>query len=125
MDKKTIIICDDNDPLVGILSQFLRKNGFDVLTASDGGEGLQLARSSSPDLLLLDLEMPGVDGMGVLRGLSDLPGKRPYTVVISAQEQPGRKEAALALGAREFWNKPFSAAMLLERIRGLVSQGQV
>lgn len=124
MDKKTIIICDDNDPYVAVMSQVLKKNGYDVLTASDGGEGLELVRSAHPDLLLLDLEMPGVDGMGVLRGLSDIADK-PYTVVISAQEAPARKEAALAAGAREFWTKPFNPAALIKRIQSLIAEGQL
>lgn len=124
MDKTTIIICDDNDPLVGVMSQFLRKNGYDVLTASDGNEGLELVRSAQPDLLLLDLEMPGVDGMGVLIGLAQLP-ERPYTVVISAQEAPARREAALAMGAQEFWAKPFSAATLLKHIQALAAEGRL
>jgi DNA-binding response OmpR family regulator len=125
MDKKTIIICDDNDPLVMIMSQFLRKNGYTVMTASDGREGLDLARSSRPDLLLLDLEMPGLDGMGVLKALSEMEGKKPYTVVITAQEGAQRKQAALALGAGEYWTKPFNAGLLLKRLQSLAAEGRL
>lgn len=124
MEKTTIIICDDNDPLVSIMSQFFRKNGYEVLTASDGAEGLELLRSARPGLLLLDLEMPGVDGLGVLKGMAQLE-TRPYTLVISSQETAGRKEAALALGAKEYWTKPFSAAALLKHVQGLLAEGRL
>lgn len=125
MGKKTIIICDDNDPLVTVMSQFFRKNGYSVMTACDGREGLELTRSSHPDLLLLDLEMPGLDGMGVLHGLAELEGKKPYTVVVTAQESAERKQAALDLGAGECWTKPFNAGLLLKRLESLAAEGRI
>jgi two-component system KDP operon response regulator KdpE len=125
MSKKTIIICDDNDPLVLVMSQVLGRHGYNVMTAGDGREGLDLARKSAPDLLLLDLEMPSLDGLGVLRGLGELAGKRPYTVVLSAHEGPEKRKEVLDLGAHEFWGKPFNAASLLSRIEALITEGLI
>lgn len=123
MSKKTIIICDDNDPLVQVMKQVLIKQGYEVMTAGDGEEGLDLVRAAKPDLLLLDLEMPALDGLGVLRALGASEAKRPYTVVVSAQEGEVKRSQALALGADELWKKPFNAAELVARIESLIGKG--
>lgn len=119
-----IFICDDNAALVALMQHLLRKRGFSVMTAGDGTEGLQLLRTTVPDLLLLDLAMPGVDGLAVLEGLRDLSAKPPYTIVVSGQEGDMR-DRATALGANEVWKKPFNAADLIGRIDGLIAQGAI
>lgn len=125
MTKKTIIICDDNDPLAAVMKQVLVKHGYEVMTAGDGREGLDLVRAAKPDLLLLDLEMPALDGLGVLASLKELAGKRPYVIVVSAQEGEDKRRRARDLGAAEVWTKPFNAADLVRRVGDLVGQGLV
>lgn len=123
--KRMIVICDDNAALAALMQHLLRKKGFSVMTAGDGGEGLELVRATSPDLLLLDLAMPGTDGLAVLDAMRTLESKRPYTIVISGQEGKDSREKATELGAQEVWRKPFNAADLIGRIGALIEQGAI
>lgn len=123
--KKMIVICDDNAALVVLMQHLLRKKGFSVMTAGDGSEGLEMIRTAVPDLLLLDLAMPGTDGLAVLETMQNITGKRPYTIVISGQEGKETRARATALGAKEVWKKPFNAAELIGRIEGLIAQGAI
>lgn len=125
MSKKTIIICDDNDPLAAVMKQVLFKHGYEVMTAGDGLEGLDLVRAAKPDLLLLDLEMPELDGLGVLSFLKKMEGKRPYVVVVSAHEGAEKRRQAMELGAGEVWTKPFNSSELVARIGTLIDKGLV
>lgn len=124
-DKKVIVVCDDNAALSALMQHLLRKKGFRVMTAGDGSEGLELLRSTAPDLLLLDLAMPGTDGLEVLRTMATLSGKRPYTIVVTGQEGKEAAGQATELGAREVWKKPFNAADLIGRIEGLIAEGAI
>ncbi len=123
VEKKMIVICDDNAALAVLMQHLLRKKGFRVMTAGDGSEGLALLRANAPDLLLLDLAMPGTDGAAVLEAMKSLAGKRPYTIVISGQKGRETLDRAAALGADETWKKPFNAADLIGRIEALIAQG--
>lgn len=123
--KRMIVICDDNAALAALMQHLLRKQGFSVLTAGDGSEGLDLLRATAPDLLLLDLAMPGTDGLAVLDALRSLECKRPYTIVISGQEGKDVRARASDLGAKEVWKKPFNAADLISRIGALIAQGAI
>ena len=123
--KRMIVICDDNAALAALMQHLLRKHGFSVLTAGDGSEGLELVRATAPDLLLLDLAMPGTDGLAVLDAMSRLEGKRPYTIVVSGQEGKDTMARAADLGAKEVWKKPFNAADLIGRIGALIAQGTI
>lgn len=120
-----IVVCDDNAALSALMQHLLRRKGFKVMTAGDGGEGLELVRSTAPDLLLLDLAMPGTDGLAVLETLQALAGKRPYTIVVTGQEGKDAAGRATELGAREVWKKPFNAADLIGRIEGLIAAGAI
>jgi DNA-binding response OmpR family regulator len=125
ISKKMIVICDDNAALAVLMKHLLQKRGFSVQTAGDGSEGLNLVRTTSPDILLLDLAMPGTDGLSVLESMKGLSGKRPYTIVITGQKRADGQERAAALGANEIWNKPFNTAELIGRLEGLITQGKI
>ena len=124
MSKRTVVICDDNATLLVLMKHLLTKGGLSVLTAADGSEGMDLIKSTNPDLLLLDLHMPGTDGTAVLEQLGKHAGKKPYVVVITAHVGE-KRDQAVALGAHEVWSKPFNAADLLSRIEALVKQGVI
>jgi len=124
-EKKMIVVCDDNAALSSLMQHLLRKKGFRVMTAGDGGEGLELVRTTAPDLLLLDLAMPGTDGLAVLESLKSLAGKRPYTIVVTGQDGQDAAARATELGAREVWKKPFNAAGLIARIEKLIAEGAI
>jgi len=125
VEKKMIVICDDNAALAVLMKHLLQKKGFSVRTAGDGSEGLGLLRSIEPDILLLDLAMPGTDGLSVLEAMKDLAGKRPYTIVISGQKGEEGKARAKALGSDEVWSKPFNTADLIARLESLIQGGKI
>lgn len=125
VSKKMIVICDDNASLAMLMKHLLQKKGFSVQTAGDGSEGLSLLRETSPDILLLDLAMPGTDGLSVLEAMQGFTGKRPYTIVITGQKGAAGRERAAALGSDEVWEKPFNTAQLIGRLEGLIAQGKI
>ena len=116
--KKKIIVVDDEPKILRLVSVKLRVSGYDVVATSDGEEALRLIRSERPDVLLLDIIMPGMDGFDVLeivRGFSDIP-----VIVFSARPESSPK--AISLGANDFLAKPFDADDLVKRIDTLVRQ---
>ena len=121
--SKRIVVCDDHVSLLGIIKYLLSKRGFIVQTATNGEDALALMRAASPDMLILDLAMPDLDGIGVLKQMSTMTGKKPYVLVLSGQESGRLREEALSLGARELWKKPFNSAELMAHVESLVADG--
>jgi CheY-like chemotaxis protein len=122
LEQKSLVVCDDNPTHLLLMKQIFSKRGFRVWTACGGEPALALIRSARPDFLLLDLEMPDVDGLSVLEGLKALDGKRPYVLVLSAFDGLARRRQATALGAAEVWSKPFSAHDLITRLEALAEK---
>lgn len=116
MDPKiNILLIEDNKNTCSFIITFLTRNGYHVTPAYSGREGLSLAAANCPDVILLDLCLPDVDGCEVLtslRGWNDNP-----VIVISARETEYDKVQALDLGADDYVTKPFSPAELMARIR--------
>jgi len=110
-----LLIIDDEARFAKALAISLRAHGYDVSVANDGAEGLVLASRSLPDVVILDLGLPGMDGIEVLRGL------RAWTsvpvIVLSARDQEGSKVMALDEGADDYVTKPFGMEELLARVR--------
>lgn len=123
MDKKAVI-CDDDRGMTIVLKHLLAKQGFEVYTASDGEEGLDLIRAERPALIVLDLEMPVKDGFQVLREMKT-GGLSPYVIVLSAHESKEKRELALSLGAREMRIKPFNPAEFAQSIEHLTEAGKL
>ena len=114
--KKKILLVDDEQAILKILSIKLKVAGYDVITASGGQEALNLVDSASPDVMVLDVIMPGINGFEVLRKLrvnSEMP-----VIVFSAR--PENTQEALNLGANEFIAKPFNVDELVKRIERLI-----
>ena len=101
--KKTALVCDDNATFAQIMQHLLTKQGFAVMTAHDGREGLQLLESAKPQLLLLDLHMEQGDGLSVLKALQGFKEKRPYTILVTGYEGKELSAQATELGANEVW----------------------
>jgi DNA-binding response OmpR family regulator len=117
--KQRVLLIDDEDRIVNFLALKLKISGYDVVCAGDGEKGLELARAVNPDILLLDVIMPGIDGLEVLRRLrkfSNVP-----VIVLSAKERIS--EEVLALGANEFMSKPFNPDNLLAKIKTILRPG--
>ena len=112
---RRILVVDDEMPILRLLRRILIASGYEVLVASSGMQGLDVARQEQPDLILLDLSMPGMNGLAVCREL------RQWTetpiIVVSARGEERYKVHALDLGADDYLTKPFGSEELLARVR--------
>ena len=115
MSQPLILIIEDEASLRRFLVPALANNDYQVLTAATGADGLAMAQSHNPDILLLDLGLPDLDGCEVIRNLRQW--SRKPIIVISARNQEQDKVQALDLGADDYLTKPFGAEELLARIR--------
>ena len=117
-DVKKILLVDDDPVLVDTLRYRLSQEGFQVLSAGDGVAALESARRDNPDLIVLDLMLPGLDGFDVCRILrkeSDTP-----ILMLTARESEVDKVVGLELGADDYLTKPFSLRELIARVRALL-----
>jgi two-component system alkaline phosphatase synthesis response regulator PhoP len=118
MAGKKILVVDDDVKTVELAKLYLNRDGYRVLTAYDGTEALRLARESHPDLIVLDLMLPGMDGFEVchtLRDESDVP-----IVMLTARTTDEDKLTGLGLGADDYVSKPFSPRELAARVRAVL-----
>jgi len=119
--SKRVLICDDEPYIVESVSYVVRKAGFDVVTAEDGEEALAAAHREKPDLVFLDIMMPGLAGDEVCRRLKADPStKDTHVVILTARGQEEDERRAMEMGADEFMTKPFSPRKLRARILELL-----
>jgi DNA-binding response OmpR family regulator len=112
---KTILVVDDEPKIVQLARDYLEHAGFAVITAADGPTALHAARSSKPDLIVLDLGLPQLDGLDVTRSIrkdSDVP-----IIMLTARSEESDKLIGLELGADDYLTKPFSPKELVARVR--------
>ena len=114
--KQRVLIVEDEKNIVDILRFNLHKEGYDTLEAFDGITGLRLALEESPDLILLDLMLPGMNGFEVCRLLRD-KGRNTPVLIITAREEEKDKILGLDLGADDYITKPFSIRELMARVK--------
>ncbi len=108
-----VLICDDEPHILESLRYIVESEGYEVVLASDGAEGLDVARTELPQLALLDITMPKLDGYAVCRGIRDYPGTRnTYVIMLTARSQDEDRDRALSVGADEYITKPFSPTRL-------------
>ncbi|MDI1312373.1 hybrid sensor histidine kinase/response regulator [Prosthecobacter sp.] len=113
--QRTILIADDQTSLVAVTRNYLESVGFQVITARDGGEAVQLASMLQPDLILMDVRMPVVDGLSAIRQIrasTDLKTRDIAIVSLSGHASASDKENCLAAGATAYLNKPFGVREL-------------
>lgn len=121
MAKPLILIVEDDRSLADVLDYNLRQDGYDTLVARDGQEGLKLARLRAPQLLVLDLMLPLVDGLEICRRLRSDPTTREFLILmLTAKSEETDQVAGFSVGADDYVTKPFSVKVLLERIRALL-----
>ena len=121
MDKKRILVVDDEKDLRDLISFNLKRNGYDVLTAANGKEALEIAERETPDLILLDVMMPGVDGTEVTRRLkADTRLSQIPLVMLTAKSEETDVVVGLTLGADDYVTKPFSMSILLARLSSVL-----
>lgn len=111
-----VLIVDDERAIVEILEFNLKKEGYETLTAYDGREGLKAAREGRPDLILLDIMLPYMDGFEVCRTLRD-EGNNVPIIMLTAREEETDKVFGLETGADDYITKPFSMRELVARVR--------
>ena len=122
MNKK-ILVVDDELAIVDLLSFNLKKEGYDVVTANDGEEGLLKSETESPDLILLDVMLPKMDGFTVCRKVRER--KSTPIIMITAKEEEVDKVLGLELGADDYLTKPFSVRELMARVKANLRRTEI
>ena len=118
MKKKTVLVVDDEEDLIEIVQSHLEDGGFQVVTAADGAEGLEVARRVKPDLIVLDIAMPRMTGLEMLELLRSTPGLSTIAVLmLTAQGRTENIFEAERLQAVDFLIKPFTHEELLKAVR--------
>ena len=113
--RPSILVVDDDQDLVNLLKRILEKEGYRVTTAFDGDSALAILQKHRPNLIILDIMMPGIDGLEVLahvRQRYDIP-----VIMLTAKREPTYAHDAFGAGADDYVTKPFSAAILLARVK--------
>ncbi|MGN8896246.1 response regulator [Flavonifractor sp. HCP28S3_F3] len=122
--SKRVLIVEDEKNIVDILSFNLSKEGYETLEAYDGQAGLQLALEQDPDLILLDLMLPKMDGFDVCRNLRQA-GRSTPVIMLTAREEETDKVLGLELGADDYITKPFSMRELLARVKANIRRNEM
>ena len=122
MDKKILVI--EDDPATSRLVDYtLRHEGYEVIRAANGLEGLQKARNEKPDLLILDVMLPGIDGFEICHRLrSDIATSKLPILMFSAKAQEIDKKTGAKVGADDYLTKPADPAEILNRVRNLLAK---
>jgi DNA-binding response OmpR family regulator len=123
VDRSTVLLADDDPTITNALTPFLERAGFHVMTAVNGTEALEKAQSHRPDLIVLDVLMPRMDGREVLRRLRRA-GLQTPTILLTQVGDALERALALEEGADDYLNKPFESHELLARIRAVLRRSQ-
>ncbi len=117
-----ILVIDDEPSIINLVSAYLKPEGYEVFTAADGNAGLKAARAFKPDLIILDLMLPGMDGIELLTRLrreSDV-----YVIMLTARTEETDKIIGLSVGADDYVTKPFSPRELVARVKAALRRLQ-
>jgi len=120
--NEIILVVDDEPKITRLARDYLEKSGFTVLTSGDGQQALTITRQERPDLIVLDLMLPGLDGLDVCRAIrreSDVP-----IIMLTARAEEADQLIGLELGADDYITKPFSPRALVARVRALLRRAQ-
>ena len=119
-DIGDVLVVDDEASVVEVVSLYLKREGFQVRIARDGEEALQSIAQSRPALVVLDLMLPKVDGLEIMRRLQDEPGQTVPVIMLTARRQETDRIYGLELGADDYVVKPFSPAELVSRVKAVI-----
>ncbi len=115
MSTPKILVVDDEPGILNLVTAYLRQEGFEYYTASDGPAGLKAARAFRPDLIVLDIMLPGIDGLEILQHLRR--ETNVYVILLTARAEEMDKIVGLSVGADDYLTKPFSPRELIARIK--------
>lgn len=123
-DAKKIVIADDEVFMLRLLEMTLKKGGYEVTSCRDGHEALAAVLAAPPQLVILDVMMPGLDGLGALRQLKENPATKDIPVIVlSAKGHALTRVEAERAGALLFLSKPFSPNQLLSEVKKILERG--
>ncbi len=119
-----ILLVEDNEDNRDMLSRRLQRKGYEVVVAVDGQQGVTMAQSEKPALILMDMSLPILDGWEATRQLKAMPSTQAIPVIaLTAHAMSGDREKALAAGCNDYDTKPIEMATLLHKIEMLLGQG--
>jgi len=113
--KGTVLVVDDEPTILEVVGRYMEHAGYETLRAADGPEALRLAAEHRPDLVVLDLMLPGIDGIEVMRQLHEAPGARIAVILLTARGEESDRLIGLRRGADDYVVKPFSPKELVAR----------
>ena len=118
MNPPVVLVVDDEQPLVDLVASYLKREGYQVLCAYDGLTALEMAEREQPDVVVLDLMLPALDGLEVCRRLGAIAD--PYVIMLTARVDETDKLIGLAVGADDYLTKPFSPRELVARVKAML-----
>ncbi|HVS13532.1 MAG TPA: response regulator [Thermoanaerobaculia bacterium] len=125
MGREKIVVIEDEPDILEVLSFNLKREGYEVVSATTGGAGLETVARESPDLVLLDLLLPGVDGLDVCRRLRSEPATaRIPVIMVTAKGEESDVVLGLGVGADDYIQKPFSPRELVARVKAVLRRAQ-
>jgi len=120
---KRILVVEDQEDLRGILRDLLTGSGYEMLEAADGGEGVAKAKAERPDLILMDIQLPVLDGYETTRQIRSEPNLKSTPIIaVSSFAMKGDQEKAVAAGCDHYVTKPYSPLQLLRMIHGFLGE---
>lgn len=122
MNSAKILVVDDEPAIVSTVQAYLEREGYTVYTAADGLAALKAARAFRPDLIVLDIMLPGMDGLEVLRRLRQ--ESEVYVLMLTARTDETDKIVGLGIGADDYMTKPFSPRELVARVKAILRRGR-
>ena len=124
MSGELVLVVEDEPDIVELVSFHLKRDGFRVVSASDGEEALSVVRSALPDIILLDLMLPGLDGLEVCRRLrAEQRTASVPVIMLTSRSEDADVVAGLEIGAADYITKPFSPRVLVARVRAVLRRG--
>jgi len=124
MSTKKIVIIEDEPDILEVLSYNLKREGFEVLSVTNGIEGLALVSKEIPDLILLDLMLPGMDGIEICSSIKNAPTtKNTLIIMVTAKGEESDIVLGLGVGADDYITKPFSPKELVARVKAVIRRG--
>lgn len=125
-NKKRILVVEDDVEIAGLLHELIAHRDYEVYEAHDGQEGLEKTKDLGPDLIILDLIMPKMDGITLCREIRKDPGiSRIPIIVLTAKEMGNDQREALSAGANDFMIKPLDSELFLFKIKRLIGEYQI
>ena len=119
-----ILLVEDNEDNRDMLSRRLQRKGYEVVVATDGQQGVEMAQAELPQLILMDMSLPVLDGWEATRQIKSLSATRSIPVIaLTAHAMSGDREKAMAAGCDDYDTKPIDLAALLDKIVALLAQG--